>query len=513
MANPWDNDPVVSTAQPAATGGNPWDSDPIVSHGTTGSFGEPEATDYASAAAPRQTALSADASTGQKIAAGAGDALSFVGRAIASSPTFLGALHGSGGDINYALNEFYKDLGKKHSDNFLENTLRDPATPLTLPVGGAGGKLASTITKDVIANTAGRVAAKVGARMAGGAVESLPSAAEHQEENVASGGQFDVKKGAEELATGGAMSGAMGTGAEALRNAAKATALKTISAYLRPGQKGARDGFDAENIFKHNLDAASIDGMFKKTSAKLAELKTARDAVKAAGTDADVTIDAPAAFHKAISNLKIDDPKNIYNEDEMKSVADDIKNIWMKKHPQGDIPLSDAMDLKTATGNKAAELEAFDKRGATLPSAKAKVYAEVTKELNSQINKTVEAKGLGDMKSINQQYEEVLPILRAIIRRKPILKSNLPISLQDVAEGAAGAITAPEGAGSWDKTLRALAVMAAGKVAANPKITALLYRNARSGITTKAAGVAARDVARTGLFESMPDTTTEEGNQ
>ena len=491
------NDEVVSPAPSGGFGVN----DEVVSRGTTGSFGEPEATTYEQAAAPRQEALPADASAGQKIAAGGLDALSFVGRAIASSPTFLGALHGSGGNMDYALQEFYKDLGKKHSDNFVENTLRDPATVATLPIGGAGGKAAAAITKEVIGNVAGRVAAKVGVRAATGAAESIPSAASHQLENVAEGKPFDFSKAGSEIETGAGFSAGMGTAADALSTTAKATALKTISAYLRPGQKGARDGFDPENIFKHNLDAASIDGMFNKTRAKTEELRVARDAIKESGTTKGVTVDAPAAFHEGLRNSGLDETKNMYDQPEMKKTAEDILNVWAKKYPDGDIPISDAMDLKAATGNKAASLDAFDKRGDKTAGPQAKIYAEITKALNKQINEVADKNGLGNLAAINKQYEEVLPVMRAIIRRKPILKSNLPISLQDVAEGGAGAITAPDAASSWDKTLRALGVMAAGKLAANPKTTKLLYNSSKSklGVT----GSEVRQAIRTDLFDNL----------
>lgn len=502
MANPWEE---VATTSSAPVSDNPWDNVATVpaSHGVTGSFDEPEATTYEQAAAPRQEALPPDASLGSKIAAGGLDALSFAGRAIASSPTFLGALHGSGGNVDYALKEFYKELGKKHSDNFVENTLRDPATAATLPIGGVGGKIAGQLTKEVIGNTAGRIAAKVGVRAAAGAAESIPSAASHQLENVAEGKPFDVGKAASEVETGAGMSAGMGTAADALSTTAKATALKTISAYLRPGQRGGKDGFNPENIFKHNLDAASIDGMFKKTVAKTNELKAARDAIKKAGTDAGATIDAPAAFHEGVRNAELDAEKNMYDRDAMAQTVDDIKKIWLKKHPEGDIPISDAMDLKAATGNKAASLDAFDKRGDKTAGPQAKVYAEVTKALNKQINEVAEKKGLGDLVAINKQYEEVLPVMRAIIRRKPILKSNLPISLQDVAEGTAGALTAPEMASSWDKTLRALGVMAAGKLAANPKTTKLLYNASKSKLGPTGSEV--RQAIRTDLFDNLDE--------
>jgi hypothetical protein len=172
----------------------------------------------------------------------------------------------------------------------------------------------------------------------------------------------------------------------------------------------------------------------------------------------------------------------------------------MKKHPNAAyLPIDDAMDLKVATGNKASELGAFDKRGDKTANAEAKVYSTIAQKLNDQINKAVKDNKLGDLENINKQYEEVLPILGAIIRRKPILKSNLPISLQDVAEGSLGAVIAPSGASGWNKTLHALGIMAAGKIAANPVTTKLLYK-ASKGKMPKGTGTAFRQAVRSSIY-------------
>jgi hypothetical protein len=458
---------------------------------------------YSEAAAPRQSALPQDAGFVQKRAAEAGDAASFVGRAISASPVFVGALQGSGGNVEYAIEEFYKDLAKTEGTGFIDTALRDPATVWTLPLGGVGGKMASKISSSVIKNIFGRIAAKTGARAAGGAVESVPSAIAHQVENVAEGKDVNAKQGAAELALGGGMSGAMGTGAQILSKTAKTTALKTISAFLRPGQKGAKEGFDPENIFKHNLQAGSIDGMFEKTLRKTNELKAAREAIKAQASN-NVTLDATNAFSDAITDLKPTSTKNIYDQDAIEKTLDDIKDLWSKKYPNAAyMPLDVAMDLKAATGVKAAELGGFDKSGDKTSAAQAKVYEAVTRKLNVYINDTIEKNGLGNLKEINKQYEEVLPVLYAIVRRKPILKSNLPISLQDVAEGGVGAATASAEAGGWDKALRAIAVMAAGKVAANPLTSKALYNASKGGVVTKATGPGIRQAARSNLFSNF----------
>lgn len=483
------------------------------SSGATGSFStsEPEATTYEQAAAPRQEALPPDASFGQKAAAGTLDALSFAGRAIASSPTFLGALHGSGGDMDYALKQFYADLGKKHSDNFVENTLRDPATVATLPLGGAGGKAAAAITKDVIAPAAGRIAAKIGVRAAAGAAESIPSAASHQLENVAEGKPFDFGKAGSEVETGAGMSAGMGTAADALSTTAKATALQTIKAYLRPGKIGDREGFNAENIFKHNLDAPTIEGMAKKTGAKLKDLNSQLDVIRDAGKSKGVTVDVPDAFLKAVKKLIPEDAtESMYSQPQIidvltKKIIPEINRVT----PEGDVAITKAMKLKTINQAQAKAAGAYNRMGDKEAKIDADVYGAFADELKNQINAKVKKHDLGDIEGVNKQFEEVLPIMQAMIRRKPTLRSNLPVSLQDAVEGTLGAATAPADAGKWEKTLRAIALIGAGKLAANPKTTKLLYNASKSKLGPTGSEV--RQAIRTDLFDNIDQDSTQQG--
>jgi hypothetical protein len=477
--------------------------------GTTRSFDD-EATNYEQAAAPRQSSLPSDAPASEQIAAGGLDATSFVGRAIASSPTFLGALYGSGGDHDYALKEFYKDLGKRHATQggfggAVENILRDPATPIMAPVGGVGSKVASTITKEVVPNVVARVAAKVGARSAGGALESVPNAAERQLENVAEGKPIDVKQAAGDVGTGAAMSAGMGTSADILSSGLKKTALQTMKAFLRPGKTDAREGFKAENIFKHGLDATSLEGMASKTANKLKDLNEQLDAIRQSGTGKGVTVDVPGAFFDAMKSLKLGSAESIFDQPKMKAVLEnEILPELKRVAPEGDVDIAKAMKIKSVAGNKASEYGAYNRMGDKDAKVPGDVYAAFTKELRDRINAQVKEKNLGDIDGINKQFEEVLPIMQAIVRRNPTLKSNLPVSLQDIGEGAVGAMTAPEGAGAWDKSLRALGLVAAGRILANPKTAGAAYATGKALEKSGPVGTAVRQAVRSNLLEDIP---------
>jgi hypothetical protein len=56
MANPWDNDPIVSAQGPAQSGGNPWDKDPIVATPEQASTADQAATDLSHEIFPTEVA-------------------------------------------------------------------------------------------------------------------------------------------------------------------------------------------------------------------------------------------------------------------------------------------------------------------------------------------------------------------------------------------------------------------------------------------------------------------------
>lgn len=183
---------------------------------------------FAEAAAPRQTELARkgvnidsnnplEKDFWRGLGAKGSDALSFVGRALAASPAFAGTMAG-GGDVDQALQEFYKEMAKKTSDQggasgFAENLIRDPATVATLPIGGgAGAGVAKTGIK-AAASAVGRMAAQ-------GAKQGAVSAAAHGVENFADTGNVDAGAIAAETAFGAAAGGGLSAAGKVARYAA-----------------------------------------------------------------------------------------------------------------------------------------------------------------------------------------------------------------------------------------------------------------------------------------------------
>lgn len=160
------------------------------------------------ALAPRTTSLPPGARGPRAALAGALDAASFAGRAVASTPalkpggeTYGEALGRTGGKPGTGLAGLGGDI------------VRDPALPLSMGTGGAvaaGGKA-----------LLGAGAKSLLGRAAVGAAQSVLPAAVHQAENVAAGGEVKPWQAALEVGMGGAVPLVLGGAVEGAKRLSK----------------------------------------------------------------------------------------------------------------------------------------------------------------------------------------------------------------------------------------------------------------------------------------------------
>jgi hypothetical protein len=232
------------------------------------------------------------------------------------------------------------------------------------------------------------------------------------------------------------------SGMSGIGKATSAWGSQTANAIIRPGKIGQREGFNIDNMFKHDLIGKNIDEMKAKTDAKLSGLHSQLDAIKEAGEDAGVQVDLMDAINK--TRTKITSGKiNVYDKGKAGVLLDEIEARLWAESDAGKVSLPEAMRIKTDTGQKGAW---FQREGGAHadPEAPVKdqVFNSLYPELKNNINKVIKDNNLGNIEAINKQYEELIPISRAIERRVPIIKSNNPLSPTDYLAGGTGLLGA-----------------------------------------------------------------------
>jgi hypothetical protein len=404
---------------------------------------------YSEAAAPRQSALSPDASIPQKATAAAGDVLSFVGRAISAAvksstkkiedidldeDSKLSFKQQFGRDWN----EFKQELAMKESDKkgaagLAENILRDPATAATLPLGG--GKVVGTVGKKLLT-----IAGK-------GATEGAVSATEHQAERISGGEDVSLGGAAAEVGTSLATQGAMGAAGKVAKGVISSlvpskVSEKVMMSYLKPPKDVYYDGFDIKNVSKYDLYGNTkeiaekaqikINGLLGQVEGKLKE-----------ATDQGATVDASAALMDALSEIKANPlkyPKLFAGETpESMPIVSATKKLttMIEQISQGNyenLGLLDANKIKQAVGEIGAD--AFGKRTIEEDALEA-IAAKTYMKLKNQI----EEKSPEGVRELNKQISEIIPIKTAAIRRTPVDERQNIMSLGTLMSATAAVTT------------------------------------------------------------------------
>jgi hypothetical protein len=414
--------------------------------------------------------------------AGAGDVITTIPRGVSALATGAGTLAG-GGSLSDASNAAINDFSKNKSDEtgalgFAQNVAYDPSTYLPAGKFAQGGKLLEKVPAAVLAAvgklkkapTLAKAALGAGAQ---GAEQGAASAAyQEAQEGTIDPGQVAAQSGLG-LGLGAASTGLGGLATKAAGGIMKKAAGRNVNIELRPGQRGANLGYDPENALKYDLVGKPRE-IAEKSQAILNDLNAQ---AKEIGAESDATVNIPAVLDKARAQFSRD--KNVHDYDKISSFIDGLEETYQKAFDSPDVPLADAMSLRTQVGDKAAFVGARDRGGMTAdPDAdwKEKIFNSIYGNLKEEIH----AKGGPELQAINRQQSEIIPIRQVALRRMPIAESNLRSGLMDagtMALGGGAAALAPGNEG--DKTRNAILgglALAGGRRAIGSKAaTRLLY--------------------------------------
>ena len=455
--------------------------------------------------APRTSALPADESmfSRKSLAAQGSDALSSVGRTVASLP----ALWPGGESFGDAMS---RTKGKEREGffgniaEFAGDVVRDPATMAAAPIGGPAAGPAKAVGRRGLAELGKR-----GAQILGkGALEGLASGTAHQVDKYGQGEGFSVEELAGETALGAGMALGGKLTEKTLKKAltgGKETANKIMASYLKAPLRIYDDGFKPENIAKHNLFGTTdeiVQMASQQIKQKSDELSGLIDA--AAGEGAEV--DLAKAFTESLGDI-------LENKRDLKA-----PQLFLSS---GDAPMpieKAAESMKKlvgylSDGNSKMDLKAAQKLKQTIGNLGDWTHGQTDADLSAvealsnrlyiNLKNQIDAKLPASAKALNKEMSEIIPIKRAALRRLPIDQRNDILGLADITAFAnafgSASRAGGEAAGSLGiarKVLRSPTTAEAFNLLGTA--TEPLAKPILAG--TKAAGPSSAKAVRTSLF-------------
>ena len=428
------------------------------------------------AIAPRtMSALEKGAGIGSQIAAAAGDVLTIPQRAVAAGATLAGFNSQAGADVPYS--EGLKEAARSASQykpaedtkgfqRFAEEVAYDPMLVPGLATGATEARLATKLPGLLKA----AVPAASGALQAAGS-SAIRQATEEGEINPAETGVAAGVGAAVPLVASGVSS--------TVKKVAESSGKRLIQALIRPGQAGAKQGFDIDYIMKDKelLSAASggiedlqaaLKGKFNGLAGEVRQIQ------KAAGQD--VSVDVPSVFMRTARKLKASDEFTGMKRELLDAITDLQDNLDNDVESFDELTdLATAMKLRTNYGTIVKwtpGISGSGRKAANTAGAEEKVYDAFYKELSDEIKKKAEKGGL-DIAGIDKEFSKLIPALKAVNRRVLVETSNLPIGLMESVGAAAGGgvlggtAAAMTGEGDlMDRLKRGLIGAAGGAVAA-----------------------------------------------
>jgi len=252
----------------------------------------------------------------------------------------------------------------------------------------------------------------------------LPKAAT---EAAVIGGQTAIQRGkidndAKTAAIIGAIFPVAGAGLSKAKGILKPIGEKIQTTVLRPTSRDLADGFKIENVNKYNL-GGSLAQTATKVHVKLNELgQKLQNTLK----ESNAAINLNKVYQETADDLlQIGKSKQFGDIGATKRVLETLKSeIEEVAGKNGLVDLVEATNIKRGAGTKGAW--AF---GRVEPDASATENVFTT--FYSKIKTAIEKASPADIKGINQQISELIPISNATIRRLPIEQRNNVISLTD----------------------------------------------------------------------------------
>ncbi len=260
----------------------------------------------------------------------------------------------------------------------------------------------------------------------------LTSGLAHEATKYSQGEGFSPTEAAKEGLAGAVGGAALSAGGEALTGAGKGI----VGKFLKPGHTGKGEGFDVENVFKHNL-GGSAKTMTKKTDDLLTQLRGEQSSAIAANANSpvnvgDVYLDLTNSVKQDVMAGKHFGDESVVDA-QMQRYANSLKNLVNPL--TGNVNLDVAWEIKKkAQGDAAALFKAYNRNQSTDDLAKQKVSASFAKKITELIESQHP-----EVTRPNKQFSEVIPIGQVLGRRNVIAGQNNPIGLDEYAALTAGA--------------------------------------------------------------------------
>jgi hypothetical protein len=191
---------------------------------------------------------------------------------------------------------------------------------------------------------------------------------------------------------------------------------------IKPKAIDIKDGYKTSTLLKHNL-FGSLDETLAKTSDKLNKLSDQLNTQLKGSTNKVNILNVLEETQNSLNKVKAKNVGNLKQIDNvLKNLTDDIINVV---DDAGNTSVVDAQAIKQGVGKKGAWQFGFKDPDAT---AREVVYNEFYKNARKAIEDAIPE---GNIKEINKQISELIPVQHAVIRRLPVENRANVLSLTD----------------------------------------------------------------------------------
>lgn len=235
--------------------------------------------------------------------------------------------------------------------------------------------------------------------------------------------QGEVNKDSALTAIVGGMFPVAGAGLSKAKGLLKPVGQKIQQTVIKPGVREIEDGFDINNIQKYDVGGSLVQTV-DKTNKKINELK---DQLQSALGSSNQSVNLNKVYEDTINFLSGKNKALQFGDNtSIKRVTDSLKTeIEDVAGSNGLVDLVQATDVKRGAGNKGA----WSFRNPDPDSsATEKVYTAFYTKLKEAIEKAAPDQNI---KEINRQISELIPISNAALRRLPVDQRNNVIGLTD----------------------------------------------------------------------------------
>ena len=211
---------------------------------------------------------------------------------------------------------------------------------------------------------------------------------------------------------------------------ANKASLAIEKALVKPIAKNLEEGFKPENVFKYKV-GGSLNSTLTKTETAISQRA---EKVNQIAKEIPYAVNLNKALNNTTDELLSGKgiSKNFGDLGSIQNVLTKLSSeITDTAGKNGLAAFDEALTVKRAAGRKGAWTFGFAD-----PDGKATeiVYSNFYKNLNIQMNEIAEKSGKAELKQLNKELSELIPIQHSIMRRIPILERQNTISLPDTIQ-------------------------------------------------------------------------------